>query len=102
VRPLAGRWSVTQSSSSSFELWMQRDVAVVVQLADGDTPPERRADGHHRVDGQDEQFAFADPGAGEQLDDQPVWRVGVRAGGAAQLGRSGVVNEPGQWLVCDR
>jgi hypothetical protein len=73
-----------------------------VQLADGDTQPERRADLHHGVDRQAEQFAFADPGAGEQLDDQPIQRVGVGAGGAQQLGRCGVVNEPGQRLVHDR
>ena len=60
-----------QSSSSVLELWVQWDVAVVVQFADGDPEPERGADLHDGVDGEVEQFALADPGAGEQLDDQP-------------------------------
>ena len=85
-----------------FELRVQRDVAVVVQLADRDPQPVGGADLHDRVDGEGEQLAAADAGAGEQFDDQPGQRVGVGAGGAQQLGRGGVVEEPWQRFVDDR
>ena len=65
-----------------FQLRVQRDVAVVVELADRDPQPVGRADLHDRVDGEGEQFAAADAGAGEQFDDQPGQRIGVGAGGA--------------------
>jgi len=48
-----------------LELWVQRDVAVVVELADRDPEPVGRADLDDGVDGESEQFAFADAGAGE-------------------------------------
>ena len=47
-----------------FELWVQRDVAVVVQLADRDPQPVGRADLHDRVDGEGQQLATTDAGAG--------------------------------------
>ena len=53
-----------------FELRVQRDVAVVVELADRDPQPERRADLHDSVDGEVEQLASANPGAGQELDDE--------------------------------
>jgi hypothetical protein len=37
-----------------FELWVQRDVAVVVQLADREPQPVGGSDLHDRVDGQGE------------------------------------------------
>ena len=50
-----------------LQLRVQRDVAVVMELADRDAQPERRTDLHDRVDGQSEQFALADTGAGKQF-----------------------------------
>jgi len=44
---------------------VQRDVAVVVELADRDPKPVGGADLDNGVDGEGEQFAFADAGAGE-------------------------------------
>ena len=85
-----------------FQLRVQGNVAVVVQLADRDPQPVGGADLHDRVDGQFEQFAAADAGAGEQFDDQPGQRIRVGAGGAQQLGRGGVVEEARQRLVDDR
>jgi len=65
-----------------FELWVQRDVAVVVQLADRDAQPVGGSDLDDTVDGQREQFAAADAGAGKQFDDQPRQRIGIAASGA--------------------
>jgi len=84
-----------------LELGMQWDVAVVVELADRDSQPEGGSDLDDGVDGEGEQFALADSGAGEQFDDQPGQRVGVGSGGSHQLGRGGVVEEPWQGLVDD-
>ena len=85
-----------------LELWVQRDVAVVVQFADRNSQPVGGADLHDRVDGEAEQFAAADAGAGEQFDDQAGQRIRVSAGGAQQLGRGGVVEEARQRFVDDR
>ena len=63
-----------------LELWVQRDVAVVVELADGDAQPEGGADLHDGVDGETEELALADPGAGQELDYQSRQRVRVGAG----------------------
>jgi len=41
-----------------FELWVQRDVAVVVELADRYPQPERRADLDDGVDVQSEELAL--------------------------------------------
>ena len=82
-----------------FELRVQRDVAVVVQLADRDPQPVGRTDLHDRIDGEGEQLAAPDAGTGKQFDDQPGQRIWVRAGGAQQLGRGGIVEKPRQRLV---
>ena len=97
-RPVVGDPVVEQL----FQLWVQRDVAVVVQFADRDPQPVGGADLHDGVDGEGEQLAAADAGAGEQFDDQPGQRIGVGAGGAQQLGRGGVVEEAWQRFVDDR
>jgi len=47
---------------------VERDVAVVVELADRDPQPERGTDLNDSVDGEAEEFAEADTGAGEDLD----------------------------------
>ncbi|BCO34927.1 hypothetical protein MHEC_27950 [Mycobacterium heckeshornense] len=84
-----------------FELWVQRDVAVVVQLADRDAQPVGGSDLHDGVDGEGQQLAAAYPGAGKQFNDQPRQRIGLAAGSAQQLGCCGVVEEPRQRLVDD-
>jgi hypothetical protein len=84
-----------------LELRVERDVAVVVELADRDAQPVGRADLHDCVGGQAEQFAAADAGAGQQFDDEPGERVGIGAGNAQQPGCGSVVEEPGQRLVDD-
>ena len=48
-----------------LQLRVERDVAVVVQFADRDPRPERGADLDHGVDGEGEQLALADAGAGQ-------------------------------------
>ena len=85
-----------------LQLRVQRDVAVVVQLADRDPQPVGGSDLDDRVNGQGEQFAAAHAGARQELDDQPGQRVGVGAGGAQQFRRGGVVEEPGQRFVDHR
>jgi hypothetical protein len=55
-----------------FELWVQRDVAVVVQLADGYSQSAGGSDLDDGVDAESEEFAAADACAGEQFDDQAV------------------------------
>ena len=81
---------------------VERDVAVGVQLADRDVEPFGVADLHDRVGGQAEEFAFAEPGAGEDLDGYPVEQGWQLAGGGEQGGGVGVVEEPGQRPVADR
>ena len=73
----------------------------MVQLADRDPQPVGGSDLHDGVDGQGEQLAAADPGTGQQFDDQPGQRIGTLRG-AQQLGGGGVVEEPRQRLVDDR
>ena len=97
----AGRLA-THSSSSVLELRVQRDVAVGAQLPERHVQPVRGADLHHRVDGEIEELALAQPGAGEELDREAGERVGVLAGGAQQLRRGGVVDEPRQRFIAAR
>jgi hypothetical protein len=68
------------------------DVAVVVQLADRDPQAGRRIRSDDAVDGQGQQFAAPDGGAGEQFADQPGQRVhsGGRRAARAALGESTV------------
>jgi hypothetical protein len=81
---------------------MQRDVAVAAQLAERHVQPVGRADLDHRIDGQIEELALAQPSAGEELDRQPGERVRVLAGGAQELRRRRVVDEPRQRLIAAR
>ena len=60
-----------------FELWVQWDVAVVVKFADRYAQPERGTDLNHCVNGEAEQFALADPGAGEEFNDEARQGVGI-------------------------
>ena len=68
------------------EVGVQRDVAVVAELADRDPQPVAVADQHDRVGGEVAEFAGAQAGAGEQLDDEPV--AGIAAARAAAMSRA--------------
>ncbi len=85
-----------------FELGVQRDVTVGAQLAERDVEPVGGADLHDRVDGQIEELALAQAGAGQEFHGQAGERVGVGAGGLQQLGERGVAGEAGQRLVAHR
>lgn len=78
---------------------VQRDAAVVVQLAEGDFEPVSGADADNCVDGEGHELAFAQPGAGQQLDHQAHEGAGIGSGRPQQLGRGGIVDEPGWGLV---
>ncbi len=81
-----------------FELGVQRDVAVGAELAERDVQPVGGADLHDRVDGEVQELAFAQAGAGQELHGQADERAGAGAGGLQQLGERAVVQEAGQRL----
>ena len=85
-----------------FELGVQRDIAVGAEFAERHVQPVGGADLHDRIDGEVQEFAFAQAGAGQELHGQADERVGVGAGGLQQLGERAVVQEPGQRLVAER
>ena len=64
-----------------------------------DPKPERGADLRDGVDGESDQFAEADAGAGEDLDTEPGERVGFGSGRSGEFGCCAVVEEPGQGPV---
>ena len=66
-----------------FQLRVQWDVAVVVEFADRDPQPVGGADLDDGVGGEAEEFPFAHPGAGEDLDREPAELVGAVARAAA-------------------
>ncbi len=101
MRRLAGRCG-EPGVEEVFELGVQRDIAVGAQLAERHVQPVGGADLHDRVDGEVEEFAFAQPGAGQEFHGQADERVGVGAGGLQQLGERAVVEEAGQRLVAQR
>src|SRR5216684_3289327 len=74
-----------------FELGVQRDVAAGAELAERDVQPVGGADLHDRVDGEVQELAFAQAGAGQELHGQVDERVRVGAGGLQQLGERAVV-----------
>jgi hypothetical protein len=81
---------------------VERDVAVGVQLADGDVEPFAVADLHDRVGGQAQEFALAQPGAGQDLDGYPVEQGRQLAGCGQEPAGVGVVQEAGQRAVANR
>ncbi len=95
----AGRSVRDPGVEQFFELWVQRDVAVRAELADGHVKPVGGADLHDGVDGEVQELAFAQAGAGQELDGQAHERVGVGAGGLQQLGERCVIEEAGQGCV---
>jgi hypothetical protein len=80
------------------ELGVQRDVAVVAELAERDPQPVPGADLDDRVGLQVREFAGPHAGAGQQLDDQPVAGISAGPGRGHQLGGVAVIEEPGQRL----
>ena len=82
-----------QSARSVDEVGVQRDVAVVAELADRDAQPVGVTDVDDGVGGEVAQLTGAQPGAGEHLDDEPVARVGGGAGGGHEPGGVAVVEE---------
>ena len=88
----------SHSSRSVFELGVQGDVAVVVELADGDPQPERGADLDDGVDGEVERVRLDECRCGQELDDRRDERVGSVASSAQELGGGGVVEERGSGL----
>ena len=80
---------------------MQRDVAIAVQLADGHPQPVGRADLDHGIDGQVDEFAAAQAGAGQHLHAEPDKGIGVGPRGAEQFGGRRVVEEARQRLIED-
>ena len=79
------------------QLGVQRDVAVVAELAQRDPQPVPGADLDDRVGVQAGEFAGPHAGPGQQLDDQPVAGVGAGPGGGHQPGRVAVAR--GTWAA---
>ena len=80
------------------EVGVQGDVAVVAELADRDPQPVPVADLDDGIRVEVAQLAGAQPGAGEQLDHEPVAGVGAGPGGGHQPGGVAVVEELRQRL----
>jgi hypothetical protein len=78
---------------------VQRDVAVVVELADRDAKPERVADADHRVVTQCADLAGAHAGPGEDLDHEPAASVGIVRERGHELRGGRVVEELRERLV---
>jgi hypothetical protein len=81
------------------EMGVEGDVAVVVELAEGDPQPGGVADDGDGVGLEVAQLADAHAGAGQQLDGHPPREPGLGGQGPHELGEAGVVEEAGQWLV---
>ncbi len=79
----------------SDEIRVQGDVAVVAELADGDPQPVAVTDEHDRVSIEVAELSGTHAGAGKNLDDETVARVGGGAGGGHQSGGVAVVEELG-------
>ena len=102
VAAQAGRSLRDPLVQKCLQLGVQRDVAVVVELAERDAQPVAGADLHDRVHGEGHELAAAHSGAGEELDAQAGEQVGVGSGRGEEPGGCGVVDEAGQRLIADR
>ena len=80
------------------EVGVQGHVPVVAELAERDPQPVPGADLHDRVGVQVRQLPGPHPGAGQQLDDEPVAGVSAGPGRGHQPGRVTVVEELRQRL----
>ena len=78
------------------EVWVQRDEAVIAQLADGDAQPVGVADQGDGVGVELAELTGPHAGAGQHLDDQAITRETVRPSCLHQLGGILVVQELGQ------
>ena len=81
------------------QLRVQRDVAVVVELADGDPQPVPVTDLDHGIGLEGAELAHAHAGAAQQLDDEAQQRPGLGPGNGHEPGERCVVQELGQCLV---
>ena len=97
-RPAASSQPVVEER---LELGVQRDVAVVVELAERDPQPVGGADLHDGIDGEVEELTLAQTGAGQELDGEADKWVRVSASGDQQLGGRRIIEESGQRLVLD-
>src|SRR6516225_6836774 len=84
-----------------FELRVERHVAVAVELADRHPKPVGRTDLHDGVDGQVDELAAPQAGAGQQLDTQPYKWIGVFPCGAEEFGGGRIVKEARQGFIED-
>jgi hypothetical protein len=80
------------------EVGVQGHVPVVAELAERDPQPVPGADLHDRVSLQAGQFPGPHPGAGQQLDHEPVPGVSAGPGRAHQPGRIAVIEKLRQRL----
>jgi hypothetical protein len=80
-------------------VWVQRQVAVVVQFADRDVQPVRGADEHDRVGLQGGELADPQPGAQQHFHHDPGEHPGVSLRGAQQLRGGWVVEGFGQRVI---
>ncbi len=81
------------------EAWVQRQVAVLVELADRHVEPVGVADEHDGVGGQGRVLPDPQPGAQEELDGDSDEHPAVGLRGAQQLGRGRVVQGLGQGVL---
>ncbi len=77
----------------------ERDVAVVVELAEGDAEPPTVADLDDGVGLERAELTNPDPGVGQQFQHQPSQRVGFGRDGPSEPGGGGVIEKLGQWFV---
>jgi hypothetical protein len=78
---------------------VQRDVAIVVELADGDAQPVRVADADHGVRLERGELTGTHAGAGEELDHEPASPVRIGGQRGHELRCGGVVEELREWFV---
>jgi hypothetical protein len=81
------------------QVWVQRQVAVLTQLADRDVQPRAGADVHHRVGAEPGVLADPQPGAQQHLDGDLDQQTRVGLGGPQQLRGRGVIERLGQRVV---
>ena len=81
------------------QLGVQRQVAVLAQLADRDMQPRPGADEHDRIGLQAGEFADPQPGAQQHLDGDADEHPRVGLGGAQEFRGGGVVEGLGQGVV---
>ena len=81
------------------ELGVQRQVAVLAELADRDVQPGPGTDQDHSIGGQAGELADPQPGAQQHLDGDPHQHPAIGLGGAQQPGGGAVIESPGQRVV---